>query len=92
MLETLADEGHQLGCCRQVPVGTAGLEVSEVGGQQRQSSFDVQPDLIPVEQGANGEGVAQVVIVPTSAQPRLCRPPRYADLGAERGMSELGES
>ena len=25
--------------------------------------------------------VAQIVFVPTSAQPRLCRPVRYADLG-----------
>jgi hypothetical protein len=30
-------------------------------------------------QQPGGVGVAQVVVVPTSAQARLCRPPRYAD-------------
>jgi hypothetical protein len=28
-------------------------------------------------------GVTEVVVVPTPAQTRLCRPPRYADLDGE---------
>jgi hypothetical protein len=34
--------------------------------------------------------MAEVMLVPTSAQPRLCRPPRYADLGQKSLVSRGG--
>jgi hypothetical protein len=34
-------------------------------------------------ESGGGVAVTHVVIVPTSAQPRLCRPLRYADLVAK---------
>ena len=37
-------------------------------------------------QSEGRSGVSEVVLVPTSAQPRLCRPPRYADFGL-RGVA-----
>jgi hypothetical protein len=41
--------------------------MAQVGRQDRQPGFDVLPGLIPPQQGADGEGVAQVVVMPTSA-------------------------
>ena len=54
----------------------------QVGRQGRQLGLDIGSAAVPVQQGAYRETVAQVVLVPSSAQARLCRPPRYADLGA----------
>ena len=53
----------------------------QVGRQGRQLGLDIGSAAVPAQQGAHRETVAQVVIVPTSAQARLCRPARYADLG-----------
>jgi hypothetical protein len=43
-----------------------------------------------VEDQVAPEGVAQVVLVPTSAQTRICRPVRYADLG-EKVLADWGD-
>jgi hypothetical protein len=43
-------------------------------------------DDLGVDAGGERQGggrVPEVVVVPTSAQPRLCRPPRYADLAKQ---------
>ena len=50
---------------------------------------DISPCALQIDQGAYREAMPQVVIVPMSAQPRLCRPRRYADLEPESGLSEL---
>jgi len=56
--------------------------MAQVGRQGRQLGLDIGSAAVPVQQGVYRETVAQVVLVPNSAQSRLCRPPRYADLGA----------
>ena len=45
---------------------------------------DLGVDSLPEQQ--RRRRVPQVVLVPTSAQTRLCRPPRYADIGQEVGV------
>ena len=54
----------------------------QVRRQARQLGFDIGSAAVPVQQGVHRKRVAQIVVVPTSAQARLCRPLRYADLGA----------
>ena len=70
------------------------MAVSIESGDDRLVPEEVLDDL-RVRTGLEQDGgccVPKVVVVPTSAQSRLCRPPRYADLRAESAMSELRES
>ena len=60
-------------------------EVSDVG-------VDVGSCALHVDQGLDREAVSQVVVVPTSAQLRLCRPPDYADPGCSNGPTRTGAS
>ena len=71
-------------------VGTVFLEdfgadvfVAEIGGQPGERHGHVLAAGVALQQAAHGKGVSQIVVVPMSAQSRLCRPPRYADLGPE---------
>jgi hypothetical protein len=41
--------------------------MAQVSRQDRQPGLDVLPGLIPLQQGADREGVAQVVVKPISA-------------------------
>jgi hypothetical protein len=41
--------------------------VADVGGERQQALFELGSFLVPAEQPADGESVAQVVLKPTSA-------------------------
>src|SRR6266545_8143787 len=64
-----------------VPVGAGRMDVPEISRNQCQAGLPVLPGGVGVEHGTDRETVPEVVVVPTSAQPRLCRRLRYADLG-----------
>jgi len=54
--------------------------VTQVGCQRGDPGIDT--GAVGVQQGVHCERVPQIVLVPTSAQPRLCRGRRYADVVA----------
>jgi hypothetical protein len=45
----------------QVPKGIARVDVPQIGGQLGEFSFDIEPGAIPVDQGAGGKSVSQVM-------------------------------
>jgi hypothetical protein len=53
------------------------------GGKRGDPGVDIDPLAMRIDQSVDGERMSQIMFVPTSAQARLCRPPRYADLGWE---------
>jgi hypothetical protein len=55
------------------------VRVPEVGRQLGQLALDVDTGAVPVDHRARREAMPKVLVMPTSAQPRLCRPVRYAD-------------
>jgi len=57
--------------------------VAEIRRQHGQPRGDVELGEVPVEQSLYREAVAEIVVVPTSAQARICRPARYADVAEE---------
>src|SRR3546814_5529108 len=52
---------HQLGTGRQIPIGTAGMAVPQIGRQDGQSLLDIVAGTIPAQQGGDRIAVAQVV-------------------------------
>jgi len=61
--------------------------------QRRRDAGMAQPglDLLRVSALGNeqcGARMPEIMVVPTSAQARLCRPPRYADLSANALVRE----
>jgi hypothetical protein len=60
-LEQPGGVAEELGRRGQVVVGVAGLPVPEVGRKPRQPDLDVVAFAIPAEQGAHGEGLAQIM-------------------------------
>ena len=52
---------QQFGRCRQVPVGGRRFAVTQVSRQRRDLGLHVLACAIPAEQGADGEGVSEVV-------------------------------
>src|SRR5712692_5836931 len=61
--ETASGQTEQLRGAREVPVGGAWLTVTQVSRQRRQARLDVLTVAVPIDQGVNGEGVAQIVNV-----------------------------
>src|SRR3546814_7379576 len=52
---------HQLGTGRQIPIGTAGMAVPQIGRQDGQSLLEIVAGTIPAQQGGDRIAVAQVV-------------------------------
>src|SRR5439155_26871238 len=59
-VETLGRGGEQLRGCREVPVRRGGIDVAEVGRQQRQPGFNLDAGGVPVEHAGHGEAVTEV--------------------------------
>ena len=73
VLEALGAQGHQLGNRGDVPVGVGDLGVAEVGRECQDPMIDVDAVLVPAQEPANGERVAQIVYA-RSASAALCCP------------------
>ena len=61
MLEALSGNGHQLRYCGEIPVGVGDLGVAEVGRERKDLPVYLGAFLIPPQESANGERVAQIV-------------------------------
>src|SRR6266851_5882625 len=61
LVEACGGEGQQLGSGGQVPVRPGRSGVSEIGRQPRHPGRDIHARSVPVDQGVDREGVAQVV-------------------------------
>src|SRR4029450_6592862 len=60
-LEPIRGQGEQNWCRGEIPIGCGGIDVAEIGRQPRQARLDIDSGTVPVMQGLEGEGVAQVV-------------------------------
>ena len=52
---------HQLRGGVQIPIGRVGIDVPEVGGEQRHGPLDINAGLMPAQQGLDGERVPEVM-------------------------------
>lgn len=59
-LMALADEGEQIRCCRQIPVRVGRVRVAKIFSEEVDPLGDVEASAVPVEEGVDSEGVAQV--------------------------------
>ena len=59
--EAVGGQLHQLGCGREIPVGGLGVDVPEIGRQQREPRLGVVVVLVGVEQGAHREPMSNVM-------------------------------
>ena len=70
----------------QVPIGVVHMGVPQIGGQLGEFSFDIEPGAIPVDQGAGGKSVSQVMQPWTAAMSLGLN--RYAEAQL---LGQLGE-
>ena len=57
LAEPVCRQLEQLGGCLQIPVRRDGVDVPQVGGQQRQMGVDVHVGAVPAEHGRDAEGM-----------------------------------
>src|SRR6266852_5063502 len=61
LVEAFGSESHQLRGSRQVPVGVRRCDVAEISGEHGDVLVDVEPGLVPGDQGGGGKPVPEVV-------------------------------
>jgi len=59
--EPLRRQGEEFGGRGQIPIGIADVCMTEIGGQLWQALLDVVAAAVPMEQGPDGEAVAQIM-------------------------------
>ena len=61
LLQALRGQAEQLGGGAQVPIRVADLDMTEIGRELGQVTFDIDVLLIPAHQRLHGEAVAKIV-------------------------------
>jgi hypothetical protein len=61
LIEAFGSESHQLRGSRQVPVGVRRCDVAEISGEHGDVLVNVEPGLVPGDQGGDGKPVPKVV-------------------------------
>jgi len=59
--EPSCSQGEEFRRRGEIPIGIADVCMTEIGGQLRQALLDVGAAAVPMEQGPDGEAVAQIM-------------------------------